>query len=101
MIEVRVSDARRNLSEHVNRVAYGDERIVFTRHGKGLVALVPIADAELLQRLEDESDVEIARQRLKDTDPSDYIPHEEIEAELPAPAARAESGAAASARRPA
>ena len=82
MIEVRVSDARRNLSEHINRVAFGDERIVFTRHGKGLVALVPIADAELLQRLEDESDVEIARQRLKDTNPSDYIPHEEIEAEI-------------------
>lgn len=82
MIKVSVSDARRNLSEHVNRVAFGDERIVFTRHGKGLVALVPIADAELLQRLEDESDLEIARQRLTDTDPSDYIPHEEIEAEI-------------------
>ena len=61
----------------------------------------PLPTAELLQRLEDESDVEIARQRIKDTDPSDYIPHEEIEAELPAPAARVESGAAASARRPA
>ncbi len=82
MNEVPVSEARRDLSELTNRVAYGDERIVLTRHGKGLVALVPIADAELLQRLEDESDLEIARQRLKDTDPSDYIPHEEIEAEI-------------------
>ncbi len=82
MNEVPVSEARRDLSELTNRVAYGDERIMLTRHGKGLVALVPIADAELLQRLEDESDLEIARQRLKDTDPSDYIPHEEIEAEI-------------------
>lgn len=82
MNEVPVSEARRDLSELTNRVAYGDERIMLTRHGKGLVALVPIADAELLQRLEDESDLEIARQRLKDTDPSDYIPHEQIEAEI-------------------
>ena len=28
-----------DLAEHINRVAYGDERIVFTRHGKGVVAL--------------------------------------------------------------
>ena len=80
MIEVRVSDARRDLSEHINRVAYGNERIVFTRHGKGVVALVPIADAELLQRLEDEADIAILRERLADDDVSGYIPHAEVEA---------------------
>ena len=34
MIKVRVSEARRELSEHINRVAFGNERIVLTRHGK-------------------------------------------------------------------
>lgn len=85
MIEVRVSEARRDLSEHINRVAFGDERIVLTRHGKGVVALVSVADAEYLEqleRLEDEEDMAILSERLKDTDPSDYIPHEEIEAEI-------------------
>ena len=82
LIEVRVSDARRNLAEHVNRVAYGNERIVFTRHGKGVIALVPIADAELLQRLEDEADMAIRRERLADDDVSGYIPHAEVAADV-------------------
>ena len=82
LIEVRVSDARRDLSEHINRVAYGNERIVFTRHGKGVVALVSIADAELLQRLEDEADMAILRERLADDDVSGHIAHAAVAADL-------------------
>jgi prevent-host-death family protein len=40
-IEIPVSEARAQLSELINRVGYGKERIVLTRHGKPLVALVP------------------------------------------------------------
>ena len=78
MIEVRVSDARRGLAEHINRVAYGNERIVFTRHGKGVVALVPVADAELLQRLEDQADIAVLRERLEHGDASGYIGHDQV-----------------------
>ena len=78
MIEVRVSDARRGLAEHINRVAYGNERIVFTRHGKGVVALVSVADAELLQRLEDEADIAVLRERLEGSDVSEYVPHAQV-----------------------
>ena len=92
MIEVRVSDARRDLSEHINRVAYGNERIVFTRHGKGVVALVPIADAELLQRLEDEADMAILRERLADDDVSGYVPHAQVAADLNAEGGTKASG---------
>ena len=85
MIKVRVSEARRELSEHINRVAFGNERIVLTRHGKSVVALVSVEDAEYLEQLErreDEQDMAILSERLKDTDPSDYIPHAEIRAEI-------------------
>ena len=82
MIEVRVSDARRDLAEHINRVAYGNERIVFTRHGKGVVALVSVADAELLQRLEDEADIAVLRERLKDGDVSGYVSHDQVVADV-------------------
>ena len=82
MIEVRVSDARRDLAEHVNRVAYRNERIVLTRHGKGCAVLVPVADAELLQRLEDEADLAILRERLADSEVTDYVPHDQIVADL-------------------
>ncbi|MCA6096519.1 type II toxin-antitoxin system Phd/YefM family antitoxin [Streptomyces sp. SCA3-4] len=48
--EIPVTQARAELAELINRVVYGGERVVVTRHGKPLVALVSAAD---LQRLEE------------------------------------------------
>ncbi|NBM17685.1 type II toxin-antitoxin system Phd/YefM family antitoxin [Streptomyces sp. GC420] len=47
--EIPVTQARAELAELINRVVYGGEHVVVTRHGKPLVALVSAAD---LQRLE-------------------------------------------------
>ena len=82
MIQSCLWDVRRSYVEHVNRVAYGIERSVFTRHGKSCAVLVSAADAELLQGLDDEADVAIVCERLADGDPADYIPHDQIVAEL-------------------
>ncbi|MFC9947799.1 type II toxin-antitoxin system Phd/YefM family antitoxin [Streptomyces pratensis] len=49
--EIPVTQARAELADLINRVVYGGERVVVTRHGKPLVALVSAAD---LQRLENE-----------------------------------------------
>ena len=48
--EIPVTQARAELAELINRVVYGDERVVVTRHGKPLVALVSAADLEELER---------------------------------------------------
>ncbi|MCK7626350.1 type II toxin-antitoxin system Phd/YefM family antitoxin [Streptomyces sp. RS10V-4] len=48
--EIPVTQARAELADLINRVVYGGERVVVTRHGKPLVALVSAAD---LQRLEE------------------------------------------------
>ena len=56
--------ARESFSEVVNRAAYGKERVVLTRRGKRLVAVVPIEDVELLERLEDEYDSALVRERV-------------------------------------
>ncbi|MFI8436925.1 type II toxin-antitoxin system Phd/YefM family antitoxin [Streptomyces sp. NPDC079020] len=53
--EIPVTQARAELAELINRVVYGGERVVVTRHGKPLVALVSAAD---LQRLEGEEAAE-------------------------------------------
>lgn len=53
MSDVSTADARKNLAELVNRVAYGKERVVLTRHGKQLCALVPIEDLSFLDRIRD------------------------------------------------
>ncbi len=49
--EIPVTQARAELADLINRVVYGGERVVVTRHGKPLVALVSAAD---LERLENE-----------------------------------------------
>ncbi|MGW1228377.1 type II toxin-antitoxin system Phd/YefM family antitoxin [Streptomyces sp. NPDC001478] len=56
--EIPVTQARAELAELINRVVYGGERVVVTRHGKPLVALVSAAD---LERLENEEAAEQER----------------------------------------
>ena len=51
MSDITAAEARRNLTDIVNRVAYGKERVVLTRHGKRLCALVPIEDLSLMDKL--------------------------------------------------
>ncbi|MZD05428.1 type II toxin-antitoxin system prevent-host-death family antitoxin [Streptomyces sp. SID5785] len=59
--EIPVTQARAELAELINRVVYGAERVVVTRHGKPLVALVSAADLERLEEL-DRSAAEAAEQ---------------------------------------
>jgi prevent-host-death family protein len=49
--EIPVTQARAELAELINRVVYGGERVVVTRHGKPLVALVSASDLERLEKL--------------------------------------------------
>jgi prevent-host-death family protein len=66
MSERRISDVRGTFSSTVNRAAFGGERVVLTRHGKRVAAVVPIADLELLESLEDAVDLDEARAALAD-----------------------------------
>lgn len=49
--DVPVTEARKDLAELVNQVAYRGERIMLTRHGKAVAAIVSAEDLELLDRL--------------------------------------------------
>ncbi|MBC2902662.1 type II toxin-antitoxin system Phd/YefM family antitoxin [Streptomyces cupreus] len=55
--EIPVTQARAELADLINRVVYGGERVVVTRHGKPLVALVSAADLERLEQLADPADL--------------------------------------------
>jgi prevent-host-death family protein len=50
--EIPVTQARAELADLINKVVYGGERVVVTRHGKPLVALVSAADLERLEELD-------------------------------------------------
>jgi prevent-host-death family protein len=64
MSEHRISEARGSFSSTVNRAAFGGERVILTRHGKRIAAVVPIQDLELLEAMEDAVDLDEARAAL-------------------------------------
>ncbi|CAM5410102.1 MULTISPECIES: type II toxin-antitoxin system Phd/YefM family antitoxin [Streptomyces] len=57
--EIPVTQARAELADLINRVVYGGERVVVTRHGKPLVALVSAADLERLDALDEPAEEQI------------------------------------------
>ncbi len=63
---MNVATIRNQMADALNRVAYGGERIILERRGKGVAALVSIADLELLEELETQADVRAARKALKE-----------------------------------
>jgi len=48
VVEIPVTQARAELAELVNRVVYGGERVVLTRHGRPVAAIVSAADLHQL-----------------------------------------------------
>ncbi|WP_030565896.1 type II toxin-antitoxin system Phd/YefM family antitoxin [Streptomyces aureocirculatus] len=50
--EIPVTQARAELADLINRVVYGSERVVVTRHGKPLVALVSADDLRRLDEID-------------------------------------------------
>jgi prevent-host-death family protein len=79
MAEVSTVDVREQLSELVNRVHYGRERVVVTRRGKRLIALVSVDDLELIEAIEDRIDVQAAEKALKE---KGSIPWEKVKKQL-------------------
>ncbi len=82
MSHVSTVTARDQFSDLINRAAYGKERVVLTRRGKKVAAVVPMEDIELLRVLEDHIDLEDARAALGEAKRKGTIPWEKIKADL-------------------
>ena len=82
MSERRISEARESFSTTVNRVAFGGERVVLTRHGRRVAAVVPIEDLELLEGLEDARDLDEVRAALADPANRDRVAWEDLKTKL-------------------
>jgi prevent-host-death family protein len=50
-VEIAVTQARKIFAELLNRVVYGGEEVVLTRHGKTVAGLVSAEDLELLRQV--------------------------------------------------
>ena len=86
MTTVTTKEARDQLSDLVNRAAYGKERIVLTRRGKGIAALIPLDDLlaleQMMSRLEDQADLEAAWKALAEAKRKGSVPWEQVKEEL-------------------
>lgn len=50
MKEISTREAREDLSDTLNQVAFGGQRVVLSRRGRRIAAVVPLADLEQLER---------------------------------------------------
>ena len=81
MSNISTKEARGQLSTVISRAAFAKERIILTRHGKAVAAVVPIEDLELLEKLEDRIDLEEARAALSDVKKKGSVSWEKIKSE--------------------
>lgn len=79
---VTAAEARDQLAELINRAAYGKERVVVSRRGKPVAAIVPLEDLEELEAAEDAADVEAARQAWAEQGDEPPRPYGEVRREL-------------------
>jgi prevent-host-death family protein len=82
MTSIPFSEARNHLTDIVNEVAYAGKRVILTRKGKKLVAIVPLEDFEAIEALEDKIDLEDAKKILADVKKHGTIPWEEVKRRL-------------------
>ena len=82
MSEVTTVEARNSLATLINRAAYGRERIVLTRRGKDIAAIVPLEDLQLLEDLEERVDLEDAREAMRDTHEHGTVSWEKLKKRL-------------------
>ena len=75
-----MTEARDDLSETVRRVEVRRERVVLTRHGREVAALVSAEYLALLEILEDRADLDAVREALAES--NERIPYARIRSEL-------------------
>jgi len=66
MTTLTVTEARQNWSDLLNNVAFKGQRVMLQRNGNTVAAIISAEDAELLELLEDQLDLDEARKRLAD-----------------------------------
>jgi len=86
MTTISAEKARNSFSELLSHTAYSKDRVIVTRNGKKMAAIVSIEDLELLERLadkiEDELDLEDIRAALREYEEGKTVPWEKVKKDL-------------------
>ena len=67
MLKVSITSAREGLSELVEVAASGDDRVVITKKGKSVCALISMDDLSLLRGAESQSPRERTKEEVKES----------------------------------
>lgn len=75
-------DAKEQFTDLVNRVVHNKERIILTRRGKEIAAIIPVEDLEVLQHSQDKHDLYEAINALKEARAEGTISLEQLKEEV-------------------
>ena len=67
MTSINTAEAKEEFNELVSRVSHHKERIILTRRGKDIAAIIPIEDLILLQASQNQYDLHDAMEALKES----------------------------------
>lgn len=79
---VNTSEAKEEFTELVNRVIINKERIVLTRRGKEIAAIIPIEDLNRLEASQSKTDLEEAADALQEARSQGSISLEELKTDI-------------------
>jgi len=78
---IATADAREKFLELIDLVTHNKERVVLTRRGKEIAAIVPIEDLQLLNESENNHDLQEATDALKEARGAGVITLEQLKKE--------------------
>jgi prevent-host-death family protein len=81
MITLETTKAKDSFGDTLNRAAYAKERIILTRRGKPVAALVPLEDIQLLEEMENAADAEDVRLAREAAARGEIVPWETVKEE--------------------
>ena len=79
---IATTEAKDQFIELVNRVAHGKERIILTRRGKEIAAIIPMEDLALLQSHQNQEDLTTAIDALKEARESGTLLLEQLKTQM-------------------
>lgn len=67
MEKITTTKARDSFADIISKIAFGKERIILTRNGREIAAIISVEDLENLEEFEDLADLEQARKAIAET----------------------------------
>jgi prevent-host-death family protein len=80
--QMNTIEAKEQFADLINRVAHNKERIVLTRRGKEIAAIIPVEDLALLMESQDKHDLHEAIDALKEARNTGTVTIEQLKEDL-------------------